>query len=123
MVLVDDVGVYRKNRYKTRVSLNVAPREAERKQFEDLQKSFRERHKAIDGNTEDVAEVELDDGLQPNERSLKSELKEEKEAKNAKDVQLDEAAHILADEVGLIQADTKLAAQVLPYKSTVAVSE
>ena len=38
----------------------------------------------------------------------------EKEAKEKRDIILDEAAHILADEIGLIRADTKLAAQVLP---------
>ena len=39
----------------------------------------------------------------------------EKDAKKAKDPQLDETAHIVADEVQLIKADTRLAATVLPY--------
>jgi len=56
-----------------------------------------------------------DDGLQADERSLKADLAEERKRKVEKDVALDEAAHILADEVNLIRADTKLAALVLPH--------
>lgn len=55
-----------------------------------------------------------DDGLQADERSIKSQVEREKQAKQRKDVALEEAAHILADEIGLIRADTKLAQQVLP---------
>ncbi|MBN8886976.1 MAG: carboxy terminal-processing peptidase [Rudaea sp.] len=59
-----------------------------------------------------------DDGLQADERSLKSDLAEEKRRKALKDVVLNEAAHIVADEVDLLRADTKLAAQVLPRGAT-----
>ncbi len=55
-----------------------------------------------------------DDGLQPDERGINTDIAREKEAKEKRDIILDEAAHILADEIGLIRADTKLAAQVLP---------
>ncbi len=58
-----------------------------------------------------------DDGLQADERGLKIELAQEQEQKQAKDVLLNEALHILADEIGLIRADTKLAARVLPHAS------
>ena len=37
--------------------------------------------------------------------------------KNAKDVVLTEAAHVLSDEVGLLKTDTRLAARVLPGAS------
>ncbi|NII09665.1 carboxy terminal-processing peptidase [Oleiagrimonas sp. C23AA] len=114
-LMLDELAEYKKNRAKTELSLNYATREAERKHYEALQKEFKARHKAIDGDADDTLEVNLDDGLQPGERSLKQELKDEKEAKSAKDVYLDEAAHILADEVGLIKDNTKLAAEVLPY--------
>ena len=43
---------------------------------------------------------------------------EEKRRKALKDVVLNEAAHIVADEVDLLRADTKLAAQVLPRGAT-----
>jgi carboxyl-terminal processing protease len=59
--------------------------------------------------------VVQDDGLQPDERSVANDLKREKEAKDKRDVVLDEAAHVLADEIGLIRTDTKLAATVLPH--------
>jgi len=58
-----------------------------------------------------------DDGLQADERSLKSDLDEEKRRKALKDVVLNEASHIVADEVELLRADTKLAAQVLPHST------
>jgi len=58
-----------------------------------------------------------DDGLQGDERSLQAELAAEKAAKNAKDVYLQEAAHILSDEAGLLRADTRLASRAMPYLS------
>ena len=62
-----------------------------------------------------TAPAHQDDGLQADERSLKAELAAEKARKAQKDVVLDEAAHILADELVLIHGDTKLAAAVLPH--------
>jgi carboxyl-terminal processing protease len=59
-----------------------------------------------------------DDGLQGDERSLTAELAAEKAAKNAKDVYLQEAAHILADESGMLKADTRLASRAMPYLSS-----
>jgi carboxyl-terminal processing protease len=59
--------------------------------------------------------LRTDDGLQGDERSLSAELDAEKAAKAAKDVLLNEAVHILADEVGLLKTDTRLASRVLPY--------
>lgn len=56
-----------------------------------------------------------DDGLQGAERSLAAELEAEKAAKAAKDVLLNEAVHILADEVALLKTDTRMASRVLPY--------
>jgi carboxyl-terminal processing protease len=58
-----------------------------------------------------------DDGLQGDERSLTAELAAEKAAKNAKDVYLQEAAHILADEAGMLKADTRLVSRTMPYMS------
>lgn len=59
-----------------------------------------------------------DDGLQGDERSLAAELAAEKAAKNAKDVYLQEAAHILADESGMLRADTRMASRTMPYLSS-----
>jgi carboxyl-terminal processing protease len=56
-----------------------------------------------------------DDGLQADERTLAAELAAEKAAKNAKDVLLQEAAHILSDEAGMLKTDTRMASRVMPY--------
>jgi carboxyl-terminal processing protease len=56
-----------------------------------------------------------DDGLQADERSIQERHAEEKARKEQPDVVLDEAAHILADEVTLLRSDTRLAARALPH--------
>ncbi|UVW26925.1 carboxy terminal-processing peptidase [Massilia sp. H6] len=56
-----------------------------------------------------------DDGLQFDERDLKAELAAEKAAKDAKDIMLQEAANILADEVGMLRTDTRMASRTMPY--------
>jgi len=115
-LMLDELAQYKKMRDKTTISLNFAQRETERKDLDAVQAGFRARHKAIDGNTNDDDDtLAMDDGLNANERSLKTELKQEKDAKKAADPQLDETAHILFDAVGLIKADSKIAAAVLPY--------
>ena len=116
-LMLDELAQYKAMRAKTTISLNFATREVERKQQDAIQSDFRARHKAIDGSDASLADDDsrLDDGLNANERSLKSELKQEKEAKKAKDVQLNETAHILFDAIGMIKNDPKLASEVLPY--------
>ncbi|SFD11844.1 carboxy terminal-processing peptidase [Massilia yuzhufengensis] len=56
-----------------------------------------------------------DDGLQYDERDLHAELAAEKAAKDAKDILLQEAANILADEVGMLRTDTRMASRAMPY--------
>jgi carboxyl-terminal processing protease len=60
-----------------------------------------------------------DDGLQADERNLAAELAAEKAAKNAKDVLLQEAVHILADEAGMLKTDTRMASRVMPYMASI----
>jgi carboxyl-terminal processing protease len=62
-------------------------------------------------------EPPTDDGLQADERSLTTDVAEEKARKAEKDIVLNEAAHIVADIVDLVRADTKVAARVLPHSS------
>jgi carboxyl-terminal processing protease len=116
-LMLDELTQYKIMRDKTSISLNYATREAERKQQDAMQAAFRARHKAIDGTDALLTDDDsaLDDGLDANERSLTTVLKEEKDAKKAKDVQLNETAHIISDAAGLIQANPKLASEVLPY--------
>ncbi|MGH8853160.1 MAG: carboxy terminal-processing peptidase [Telluria sp.] len=59
-----------------------------------------------------------DDGLQFDERDLHAELAAEKAAKDAKDILLQEAANILADEVGMLRTDTRMASRTMPYMAT-----
>ena len=61
-----------------------------------------------------------DDGLQADERSIQSDLKREQERKTRRDIVLNEAAHIVADEAELIRSDTKLAARILPQSTDAA---
>jgi carboxyl-terminal processing protease len=115
-LMLDELAQYKKLADRTAISLNYDQRETERKQLDAIQAEFRARHKTIDGGTADVDDAaQLDDGLNANERSLKSELKEQEEAKKAPDPQLQETSHILFDAIGLINANPKLAAEVLPY--------
>ena len=74
------------------------------------------------GNNPSAAQKALrrDDGLLANERALSADLAEEKEQKKAKDVLLTESAKILSDEIGLLKADTRLSAQVLPAANAAA---
>ncbi len=74
-----------------------------------------------DSSTPTGEDSRQDDGLQADERSLQAELAQEKKRKDEKDVVLDEAAHILADEVDLIRNDTKIATRVLPHQSLHAI--
>ncbi|MBR7551507.1 hypothetical protein KC220_23490, partial [Mycobacterium tuberculosis] len=64
------------------------------------------------GEDDDSADASTqDDGLQANERSLSADIAIEKARKSAKDVLLDEAAHILGDEADLLAGIPKLAVQ------------
>ena len=56
--------------------------------------------------------VQRDDGLQAGERKLATELAAEKVRKNANDIFLSEAVHILSDQVGVLNDGARLAARV-----------
>jgi carboxyl-terminal processing protease len=112
----------------SRPRANAADAEAASKKTDDAKASANAKSTSKDGaknaatqananesDDEDDANSTGDDGLQPDERNINSDLAREKEAKQRHDVVLDEAAHILADEIALIRADTKLAQQVLPH--------
>jgi len=113
-LLLDELDAARKLHDQKTVSLDYAARDAERKKLDAQEASFKARRQALGDAS--AANLRPDDGLQPGERSLKIDLAREKAAKNAKDTELDETAHILADEVDLIRGNNKLAAEVLPYK-------
>ncbi len=114
-LMLDELAAARKLHDQKSVSLNYQVRLAERKQQDAQDAAFKARREALG----DVSAVILrpDDGLQPGERSVKASVAREKAAKQAKDAELDEAAHILADEVALIHSDVKLADVVLPRQA------
>ncbi|HEX7129505.1 MAG TPA: carboxy terminal-processing peptidase [Rhodanobacteraceae bacterium] len=113
-LLLDELAAARKLHDQKIVSLDYSVRDAERKKLDAQEAAFKARREALGDAS--AANLRPDDGLQPGERSIKSDLAREKAAKNAKDAELDETAHILADEVDLIRGNTKLASEVLPYK-------
>jgi carboxyl-terminal processing protease len=135
----EDQAEVKRLRAEKTVSLNEAERRKERddqearKKTRDAERAAFEKTEVSDvsiasaattavseGTTAEDGErtvAQSDDGLQADERSIKSQVEREKQAKQRKDVALEEAAHILADEIGLIRADTKLAQQVLPQAS------
>ena len=119
--LREDIAEFNTQRKKNLISLNETDRRKERA-VQEARILAREKNDAAKkgGNSadkealvDDSAAFE-DDGLQSNERNLAADLAIEKARKNAKDVLLNEAVHILSDEVGLLKADPKLASTVLP---------
>lgn len=118
--LLEDIADVKERRKKNMVSLNEADRRKERDRREAHLKSRkadssaeRQDKKISHGGALKSAE-EQDDGLLSNERDLGAELAAEKAQKNAKDVLLDEAVHILGDEIDILKADSRLAERVLP---------
>ncbi|TBY10412.1 carboxy terminal-processing peptidase [Rhizobium laguerreae] len=100
--LIKDIADLKVQREKGVVSLNEAER---RKEATAREKRFKDRAKAGDG--EDLG----DDGLEAGERSLSADIAIENARKNAKDVLLNEAAAILADEADLQEGVLKAAAK------------
>jgi len=121
--LQEDIAEFKLQRRKNLLSLNEAVRRRERDAQEERLKLRESRRDAGRGSLESVIDKEAapangdarrDDGLQTGERNLANELAAEKARKNAKDVLLNEAVHILGDEVGILKTDAGLAARVRP---------
>ncbi|MEJ7806690.1 MAG: carboxy terminal-processing peptidase [Telluria sp.] len=129
--LAEDLAEIRKLRRENSVSLNEVVRRKERDAQEARAKQREERQSALAAASGDAARGKVlaaakakrrqDDGLQADERNLAAELAAEKAAKDAKDVMLTEAAHVLSDAVGMVRTDNRLASRLMPYMSTKAV--
>lgn len=115
--LQEDIAEFNKLRQKNLISLNEADRRKEREAQEAREKS---REKTRGNNESDKASAEArshalqDDGMLPSERNLSADLAIENANKNAKDILLNEAAHVLSDEAGLLKTNARLAASVSP---------
>jgi carboxyl-terminal processing protease len=114
-LLLDELAAARKLHDQKTVSLNYDVREAERKQQDAQDAAFKKRREAL-GDVSAIT-LEPDDGLTAGERSVKQSVAREKAAKEAKDIELDETAHIMADEVALLEKESKLAHDVLPNQA------
>jgi carboxyl-terminal processing protease len=114
-LLLDELAAARKLHDQKTVSLNYKEREAERKQQETQDAAFKKRREAL-GDVSGV-NLQLDNGLSPGEQNVKASVAREKAAKESKDIELDEAAHIMADEVAMLDKDPDLAQQVLPKQA------
>jgi carboxyl-terminal processing protease len=119
--LQKDIAEFEVQRKKNLISLNEADRRKERVHQEakvKLREKDRKTDKGANAIDNESAEAKStafqDDGLQSNERNLDAVLSIEKANKNAKDVILNEAVHILSDEVGILKANPKFAASILP---------
>src|SRR5450759_146573 len=121
--LQEDIAEFKLQRKKNLVSLNEAERRKERDAQEARLTSRETRRDAGKSAHEDVVGKEpapgkgsalRDDGLQADERNLANELAAEKVRKNGKDVLLNEAVHILSDEVVVLKTGARLAARVKP---------
>jgi carboxyl-terminal processing protease len=120
--LLDDIKEFNVQRDKKLISLNETER---RKERDARELKTKEREKSLldnklaskdkAGKIDKAADkpASQDDGLQANERSLTAELAAEKARKDAKDILLDEAAHILGDAVDLVKSNHKLAERVI----------
>ncbi|MES2126243.1 MAG: carboxy terminal-processing peptidase [Pseudomonadota bacterium] len=130
--LQEDISEFRRIRKENVISLNEAVRRKERDAQEAREKVREARQAALaakdevpqstgDGKTASIkpaaktAPRRTDDGLQADERNLVADIAAEKAAKNAKDVLLQESAHILADEVTMLRTDTRMALRSMPY--------
>ena len=139
----EDIAEMRKLRKENAISLNESVRRKER-DSQDARAKLREARLAAQAPADEAAigpeakearskvptptkpakavalkgSSRQDDGLQADERNLTAELAAEKAAKNAKDVFLQEAAHILSDEVAMLKTNTRMASRVMPYMAS-----
>ena len=111
--LQEDIAEFDKLRRKNLISLNEADRRKEREAQEAREKS-REQNSGDNKSAKASAAALQDDGMLSSERNLGADLAIENANKNAKDILLNEAAHILSDEVGLLKNNPRFAASISP---------
>jgi carboxyl-terminal processing protease len=114
--LQEDIAEIKTLRQKNLISLNEDERRKEREAREAREKSRENTHEKTGGSKQSdkastvaASHKFMDDGMLSSERSLSDDMAIEKANKNAKDVLLDEAAHIVSDEAALLKSDSRLA--------------
>jgi carboxyl-terminal processing protease len=119
----EDIAEFKKQKENKVISLNEEERRTERDLREKKSKEREAIRAALDGKTKGAGKADAnklptqDDGLQGSERSLAAELAAEKASKEAKDVYLIEAAHILSDEIELAKSSKRLADKTISRAS------
>ena len=109
--LQEDIAEVKRQREKNLISLNEAKRRQER-DAQEARQAARTARSDASPHAAASSHESSDDGLQTDERNLTKELAAEKARKDAKDVLLIEAAHILGDEVEVMKSGVALATQV-----------
>jgi carboxyl-terminal processing protease len=111
VALQEDIADAKRLRARNLVSLNEQARRKETQLREAMLAQREARGAAARTPASARNDVLKDDGLQSDERNLKAELLAEQALKSARDVYLDEAAHILGDQAAMPQGGPRLAAR------------
>jgi len=115
--LQEDIAEFNSLRQKNLISLNEADRRKER-EAQEAREKLREKSRGENESDNTSAQTHsnkfLDDGMLSSERNLSADLAIENANKNAKDILLNEAAHVVSDEVGLVKTDSRLATSISP---------
>lgn len=128
--LNEDLAEFQSLREKNKISLNQIERRNEQKMQESREaareaarNSDKSGNKSVKAGSAGGAKVKgrksptRDDGLQADERSLETQIAEEKADKDADDFLLIEAANILSDEIALRNTQPRLVAEIKPFSS------
>jgi carboxyl-terminal processing protease len=116
--LQEDIAEFNTLRQKNQISLNEDERRKER-EAQEVREKLRDKSRG-GGNDSDKTSIQavsrkiLDDGMLSSERNLSDDLAIENANKNAKDILLNEAAHIVSDEAGLLKTDSRFASSLSP---------
>jgi carboxyl-terminal processing protease len=109
--LEEDIADFNKMRRTNLISLNETERRKER-EAQEARDAYREKSGSQSGKSV-AAQAFQDDGMLSSERNLNTELAIEHANRNAKDILLGEAAHIVSDEARLLSSDSRLASSSL----------
>ena len=129
--LLEDLAEFKSQRAKHVISLN----EVERRKDRDMREArlrlrmgstkADENGKRMKAPTEETAAANItaqqDNGLESDEGNLNDALAAEKGLRDAKDVWLHEAAHVLCDEVNLLRTNAKLAVRATRKSAAIGV--
>ena len=131
--LNEDVAEFKSLREKNRISLNQTERRNEQKTQESREAAREAKRTAdkrmrkdviVEGASEKPTAAKKpqtrDDGLQADERSIQTQLAEEKADKNADDILLSEAARILSDEIDIRTSAPHLLAEAKSVSNSTA---